>query len=168
MRFYDDMLDKYGFNDGANIPNGIERVRTVYIRVINTFARKRKSYYRAFAFDRSGMHNWCLIGYAHTQDMMKHKVSEKVLTQPGKCGMLTLLPYSEVDSKFKKAIDESCEMDLDSCWLQPPIKLVAGELLDRIRLIGEEYPGYSMARVFANVGCNAQTALSRKRRARKE
>ena len=61
MRYWSEMRTKYGFNDGDSIPDGIEEYRTVYIEVLNALAEESGSDYRVVPFDRSGMHNFCLI-----------------------------------------------------------------------------------------------------------
>ncbi len=61
MRFWNDMQNKYGFADGEAMPDGIDVFRAVYIRTVNTVAAQLGSTVRAVAYNRSGVHNWCLI-----------------------------------------------------------------------------------------------------------
>lgn len=61
MKYWSDMVDKYGFQDGENIPTGIEKYRSVYIQAINKLAKKHNSAIRLIAYDRPGMHNWCMV-----------------------------------------------------------------------------------------------------------
>lgn len=70
MRYWDDMLSKSGFSDGEAVPDGIATYRTVYLRVVNRLAEQWGSAVRAIAYDRPGMHNWCLIVFrdAHNLD----------------------------------------------------------------------------------------------------
>lgn len=61
MKYYEEMTSKYGFSDGDAIPNGAEQYREVYVTAINALARAKESKVRAYAYNRPGMHNWCLI-----------------------------------------------------------------------------------------------------------
>lgn len=64
MLYFDDMRTKYGFDDGNVIPPDAEARRTVYVRALNVLAEKYDSSVRAIAYDRFGVHNWCLILFA--------------------------------------------------------------------------------------------------------
>lgn len=61
MKYWNEMRDKYGFDDGATIPADAEACRKVYVRVLNVLLKKKKSNTRVQAFDRGGVHNYCLI-----------------------------------------------------------------------------------------------------------
>jgi hypothetical protein len=61
MQYWDEMQSKSGFSDGEAVPECIETYRTVYLRVVNRLAEQWGSDVRALAYDRPGMHNWCLI-----------------------------------------------------------------------------------------------------------
>lgn len=61
MKYFEEMLTKYGFGDGDAMPSEARTYREAYINVINAFAEKKGSAYRAVSYDRSGMHNSCLI-----------------------------------------------------------------------------------------------------------
>lgn len=61
MRYYEEMQSKYGFSDGNAIPDGIELYRTAYIRTMNKLLGKHGSRFRLAAFDRAGLHNWCML-----------------------------------------------------------------------------------------------------------
>ena len=63
MKYFDDMNDKYGFNDGEAVPNEADRHRAVYIQAINRMAELLRSKSQAEAYDRMGVHNWCLITF---------------------------------------------------------------------------------------------------------
>ena len=56
---YDEMKDKYGFDDGNNIPLGIESARRKLIQYINK--RLPKDSQKLVAYDRAGAHNWCMV-----------------------------------------------------------------------------------------------------------
>ncbi|MDX1991064.1 MAG: hypothetical protein SF029_01660 [bacterium] len=61
MRFWEDMQSKWGFSDGNAVPDGIEVYREIYIRAVNKLAEQLGSSVRLVAYDRFGLHNWCLI-----------------------------------------------------------------------------------------------------------
>ncbi len=61
MKYWDQMLSKYGFDDGDAVPDGADVYRRVYILAVNALAEKLGSQVRAAAFNRSGLHNPCLI-----------------------------------------------------------------------------------------------------------
>jgi len=63
MKYFDEMRSKYGFGDGESVPDGVEKYRDVYVRAINALAEKKGSKSRVKAFDRAGIHNWCLIEF---------------------------------------------------------------------------------------------------------
>lgn len=60
MLYFEEMDNKYGFNDGESIPFGIEKYRNVYCKVLNKLLAKNNSECRIVPFDRPGFHNWCL------------------------------------------------------------------------------------------------------------
>ena len=62
FEIYQEMIDKYGFNDGATVPEGVEAVRKKIIGLINKGLPK-DSLIEACPYDRMGIHNWCLIEY---------------------------------------------------------------------------------------------------------
>jgi hypothetical protein len=61
MIYWDDFRDKYGFDDGASVPPDAEAVRSVYVDVLNAIATRRRANCRAVEYDRSGLHNYCMI-----------------------------------------------------------------------------------------------------------
>lgn len=61
MQYWDDMRDKFGFNDGEAIPAGAELYRDVYLRAVNLLLEQEKSQVRAVRYDRPGVHNGCMI-----------------------------------------------------------------------------------------------------------
>jgi len=54
----DEMTSKYGFNDGSNVPMNADEIRARLIKALN---KQLPAAYRAEAYDRPGVHNWCLI-----------------------------------------------------------------------------------------------------------
>lgn len=108
MRFWDDMLEKYGFADGEAMPDGAEVYRAVYVRAVNALAEQLRSEVRAVAYDRPGIHNWCLILF--------HRLSD--LEAQGICvyALHVEIDAAEVepDEAMDEAIRQACLMDLDS------------------------------------------------------
>lgn len=62
IEIYEEMRSKYGFSDGATVPEGVEKVRKKIINLINKGLPK-DSLIEARPYDRMGIHNWCLIEY---------------------------------------------------------------------------------------------------------
>ena len=61
MQYYDEMCNKWGFNDGAAEPAGADLYRQLYVAVLNVILERRGSQVRVVAFNRGGMHNGCMI-----------------------------------------------------------------------------------------------------------
>ncbi len=61
MKYWEEMSSKFGFSDGESIPSDAEAHRSVYTQAINVLAEELGSAYRVVEYNRSGMHNWCLI-----------------------------------------------------------------------------------------------------------
>ena len=70
MQYFDEMRSKYGFGDGAAVPEDAMLRRAVYVGALNVLAKKFGSEVRAIAFDRQG-HNWCLILFASVAEADK-------------------------------------------------------------------------------------------------
>jgi hypothetical protein len=59
---YAEMSSKYGFNDGRDIPKGVQNARKKLVEFLN------KSYggnyqIEAFEYEPPGSHNWCMIAW---------------------------------------------------------------------------------------------------------
>jgi hypothetical protein len=80
MRYWNDMQTKFGFSDGEAVPDGVGIYRAIYIRAVNRLAEQLGSKVRATAYDRAGMHNWCLILFYDTNDLVGLAIDE--LVQP--------------------------------------------------------------------------------------
>lgn len=65
FEIYEEMRNKYGFNEGASVPEGIEQVRKKIVDLINKGLDD--SLIEAYPVDRAGLHNWCLIGFRNRQ-----------------------------------------------------------------------------------------------------
>lgn len=63
MRYWDDMFNKFGFNDGEAVPPDAETCRQVYVQVVNKIAADLGSEWHVEPYDRAGVHNWCMIFY---------------------------------------------------------------------------------------------------------
>lgn len=109
MRYWDDMRTKYGFNDGGAVPDGAEVYRTVYIRAVNQLAEQLGSGVRAAAYDRAGVHNWCLILFYDVNDLSGHAPNELA-------GALDIAASEvlEPDEAMSEAIRQAYLLDLDS------------------------------------------------------
>jgi hypothetical protein len=61
MKYWDEMLDKYGFSDGEAVPDGAAEHRAAYVFAVNAIAEENGSKFRVVDYDRPGCHNWCMI-----------------------------------------------------------------------------------------------------------
>ena len=109
MRYWDDMRTKYGFNDGGAVPDGAEVYRTVYIRAVNQLAEQLSSGVRATAYDRAGVHNWCLILFYDVNALSGRTHNE--LAEPLDIAADEVL---EPDEAMSEAIRQAYLLDLDS------------------------------------------------------
>lgn len=109
MRYWSEMRSKYGFNDGEAVPDGAEVYRTVYIRAVNKLAEQHNSNVRAAAYDRFGLHNWCLILFYDVNDLAGYTSDE--LTEPLDVAAKEVL---EPDAAMDEAIHDAYRLDLDS------------------------------------------------------
>lgn len=75
--YYKEMRSKYGFNEG-DTPEGIEKIRNLIIKKVNTKLRKSKELkkLRLAEFDRPGLHNWCLIEFWDGDDCLDEPTAE--------------------------------------------------------------------------------------------
>lgn len=108
MRFWNDMQSKYGFGDGDAVPDGVAVYRAVYIRTVNTLAAQLGSAVRATAYDRAGVHNWCLVLFYRAEDLAAREIID--FTQPLDITAETVEP----DDAMNEAIRQTYEFDLDS------------------------------------------------------
>ena len=76
MRYWEEMQSKWGFNDGEAIPEGVEHYRTVYIRAVNRLAEQLNSQVRAVAYNRCGLHNFCLVLFHNLTDLVDVPVEQ--------------------------------------------------------------------------------------------
>lgn len=109
MRYWDDMRTKYGFNDGGAVPDGAEVYRAVYIRVVNQLAEKLGSGVRATAYDRAGVHNWCLILFYDVSAL-----SGRTHNELAEALDIAADEVLEPDEAMDEAIRQAYLLDLDS------------------------------------------------------
>ncbi len=109
MRYWDEMRTKYGFNDGGAVPDGAEVYRAVYIRAVNKLAEQLGSRVRAAAYDRAGVHNWCLILFYDVKDLAGRTLDE-LAEQLDVSGEEVIDP----DEPMDEAIRQAYLLDLDS------------------------------------------------------
>ncbi len=109
MRYWDDMRTKYGFNDGGAVPDGADVDRAVDFRAVNQLAEQLGSGVRATAYDRAGVHNWCLILFYDVNDLSGHTPNE--LAEPLDIAADEVL---EPDEAMSEAIRQAYLLDLDS------------------------------------------------------
>jgi hypothetical protein len=110
MKYWDEMHSKWGFQDGEATPTGIEHYRTAYILAVNRLAEQLGSVCRVVAYDRLGMHNWCLILYVPAEEIVGMDIEDLVTDSGGK-----RRPQSEVDpdTAMMDAVDQAQELDID-------------------------------------------------------
>lgn len=90
---YEEMRSKYGFDDGELVPPGADVYREVLIEAINAALGPERKV-EAYAYDRPGCHNWCLILY------------RKVGAIPGEDGYCGEEPEPEEIPDILNSIDE--------------------------------------------------------------
>ncbi|MBI1281309.1 MAG: hypothetical protein GC179_24495 [Anaerolineaceae bacterium] len=108
MRFWEDMQSKYGFSDGEAMPDGIEVYREVYIRAVNQLAEQLNSGVRVVAFNRAGVHNWCLILMHHLSDLQAQHIEDFT------AHVNIAAETCEADESLEEAIRQANELELDS------------------------------------------------------
>lgn len=108
MRFWEDMQSKWGFSDGDAVPDGVEVYRNIYIRAVNQLAGELGSSVRVVAYDRFGVHNWCLILMYQLADLQAHHVED--FTAPTDIDA----EVAQADDAMEEAIRQAYELDLDS------------------------------------------------------
>lgn len=102
MRFWYEMTNKYGFEDGDAVPVEAEACRNLYIEAVNLLAEKHGSAVRAIAYNRGGYHNPCMISFYVQADETK-------------------LVEAHEDEAMLQAIDDAHELELDG-FIQVEVK----------------------------------------------
>ncbi len=75
MKYYEAMTDKYGFDDGGNIPVDAWHCRDAYVAALNEIAERFNSKTRAVIYNRPGVHNSCMIANVSLADYEAHRDS---------------------------------------------------------------------------------------------
>lgn len=110
MRYYYEMTEKYGFNDGQDeVDNSVTR-RSIYVTTINHLAEKLGSQLRVVAWDRPGMHNSCMIVRVTLEEFNELGGNPSV-SNPNVNGV-SFTDYS--DNAFSDAIEIAEGLDLDA------------------------------------------------------
>ena len=112
MKYWEDMLSKWGFRDGDAVPAGAELYRKAYILTVNALAERLESRVRAVAFDRGGMHNWALL-YFTDVDAVRSYTAEQLATGEG-IPEEPPMPAKEPDGAMDEAVYEAAQLDVDS------------------------------------------------------
>jgi len=101
MNYWDDMRDKYGFNDGGAIPAEAFALRSVYVKVLNALLESRGSNVRVREYNRPGVHNPCLIIVVPNDGTKWEPDTPMFGAEPAG------------DKIGEECLDEAMEMDLD-------------------------------------------------------
>ena len=109
MMYYDEMLSKYGFNDGDSMPTGIEFYREVYMKVVNRLCEKLESNVRVVAYDRPGLHNGCIILPISIDDFVQLPDEN----QKGESLDNTFQGKTISDEMYEEATRQACKLCLD-------------------------------------------------------
>lgn len=107
MRFWEDMQSKWGFSDGDAVPEGIEVYREIYIRAVNQLAEQLGSSVRIVAYDRFGVHNWCLVLMYTLSDLQAHNVEDFTAHTDIDAEI------AQADEALEEAIRQAYELDLE-------------------------------------------------------
>jgi len=134
MKFWDEMNDKYGFNDGGAYPDGIDLYRDVYVKAVNKLAENRNSELRVVPFDRAGVHNYCLWmvvpkDWFETEYLPKQKENKVWEGVEFKDIPNADQPEPQPDEELDLAIQDAMEMDLDG-------------FLDTTTVVNDEFAGF--------------------------
>jgi hypothetical protein len=132
MKFWTQLFDKYGFSDGCSVPSGIELFRTAYILAVNSLAAQLGSAVRAVAFDRPGMHNWCLIVFSRDPEMAALPPEALTISHP-------TWEEEDPDSAMHDAIAEAMGLDIDS-YVWVTVTLSKARVKQLLKLTATEVP----------------------------
>lgn len=127
MKYFNDMCNKWGFSDGAAVPDTADVYREVYVTALNCIAEKLGSQTRVVAYDRPGMHNWCMIVCVSKEtaadihaDIISRSLDESDIADEytlasGLSGEVVCLDdIVEMDEAMLKAIEYARELGLDN------------------------------------------------------
>ena len=117
MRFWDEMLTKYGFGDGDSIPDGIGLYRDVYLKVVNKLAELKGSGHRYVPYDRNGVHNFyliCLVPAEWFDTVYLPQQTDSHVWQSADDSLGKVeIPDNEQDAQMREAISDAVDLQLD-------------------------------------------------------
>lgn len=123
MQYWEEMRSKWGFGDGDAVPNGADLFRKVYVDAVNALAERDGAEYRAFPFDRTGVHNWCMILIAPKDaDLSANGVVASGVAE---------------DDVLATQIAEAYDMELDA-YVEVRTRLLTDELTDLLARIADD------------------------------
>ena len=108
MKYYHEMVDKYGFSDGRVYPDGVEQYQALYEKTINHVLEMLGSNTRIVAYERPGVHN---------VRMLLPSINGEIVTP------------SQIDDVYFDAIDMVQDMDIDR-YIQVEVTVAESELND--------------------------------------
>lgn len=146
MQYFEEMLDKEGFRDGADTPAGAEAYRQVYLTAMNRLLEKRESGIRLIGYNRPGLHNRCMIVLCQEKDFRTLKeelaqADEYYVVAP--VWFMTQLVtsnrlISEGDEKFEDVVDQAMSYCLDD-FVEVKVTLDTDSLEDfLVNQLGDE------------------------------
>lgn len=68
MKYYSEMREKGGFDDGETVPDEAWEYRKIYVQALNEVAKARGSKVEAYEYNRPGCHNPCMILFRNAED----------------------------------------------------------------------------------------------------
>lgn len=122
MMYFEDMSSKWGFNDGEAVPPGAAVYRKVYVLVMNTLLKKHNSLVRLVAYDRGGVHNWCLVLLV-PREMADSLSMDEIVS--GSFNPSVEFEEATPDSLYDAAIQEAMGLNLDT-WVDVKVGLTTG------------------------------------------
>jgi len=117
MKYWDEMLTKYGFGDGDSIPDGIEIYRDVYLKVVNKLAKLKGSGQRYVPYDRDSIHNpylVCLVPVEWFDAVYFPQQEGSQVWQTADDSLNQVeIPDNEQDGQMRKAVSDAMDLRLD-------------------------------------------------------
>jgi hypothetical protein len=98
------MQPKWGFSDGEATPEGVEVYREVDVHAVNRLAEQMDSQVRAVAYDRPGVHNWCLILFGRVEAIKRDETL---------AGKIHDFETVDPDGAMEEAISQAHDLGLD-------------------------------------------------------
>ena len=136
MKYWDDMTEKYGFNDGASAPADARFARDVYCKVVNALAERKGSNWRVVPFNRPGMHNSCMIIQVSATWFNEVFLPQQTWDRPWEADESIEIgaPVAGHDDQLQEAVRAASDMDLDDL-IEVEVRINSqgfDELLERI------------------------------------